>query len=201
MRRAVPDRPGRVPRGHRSRRPGRPHAGPRLRGAGSAARAPVYLFTLDAGQTRRTCTRGCSRRRSASRKTRPPGPRAGRLGPTWSTTACLSPRPAIRNLQGVKMGRPSWIHIEPVLEGRRHRRACRRRGRRGRHRDRQPALTWARLVAGAAPAAGTIEPYDRTTRLRRRCPRRQRFDALDRRPLRRPVQRARPAPRRVSGTR
>ena len=103
-----------------------------------AARAASICSRSRAGLTRRMYTRGCSRRTSASRKTRRPVRPADRSVRylVRHGQAARGGRP-IRNLQGVRMGRPE-------LDTTSHRssdgddgdgRARRRRGRRRRRRD------------------------------------------------------------------
>ena len=116
MRRAFPVHSCGVPRGRGSRRSRRPHPDARVRRAGWPTRA-VYLFTLDRGDDEADVYT----RMFAPDIGIPEDPATGSAsGPLTYLVHHHLPiatgRP-IRNLQGVRMGRPSWMYIEPVLEG------------------------------------------------------------------------------------
>ena len=103
--------------------------------------AGVFLFSHERGGDKRHRLQPDVRARMpASPRIRPPAAPAAR----WAATSCAtrSCRPAragaILNLQGVKMGRPSHVHMSIGVEQRRYRK--RARGRRGGARRRGHAV-------------------------------------------------------------
>ncbi len=77
------------------------------------ARRRVRVHGRSRAQTGPPSTAGCSRRRPASSRIRPPAGPAVRSAATWCATASCRWRQGshIVSAQGVKMGRPSRIHV------------------------------------------------------------------------------------------
>ena len=120
--RAAGDAARRGQRGARRRRPTTTFR----RAAGVDERAGLPVLARAGATTRRPCTAACSRPASASRKIRPPAARAAPLG-CYLVRHKVVPRRkagAMLSLQGVKMGRPSHMHIVDRRRATARSRAC-----------------------------------------------------------------------------
>ncbi len=78
---------------------------------------PVYLFTLEPGPDGADVYTRMFAPEIGIAEDAATGSAAGPLGAYLVQHGLADPSRTIRNLQGVKMGRPSWLSIQPVLQG------------------------------------------------------------------------------------
>jgi trans-2,3-dihydro-3-hydroxyanthranilate isomerase len=78
---------------------------------------PVYLFTLERGADDAEVYTRMFAPEFGITEDPATGSASGPLGAYLVHHGLPVGRGRFRNLQGVKMGRPSWIHVEPVVEG------------------------------------------------------------------------------------
>ena len=83
--------------------------------AAGLPQGPVYLFTLEPGPDGADVYTRMFAPEIGIPEDAATGSAAGPLGAYLVHHGLVEPARTIRNLQGVKMGRPSWLHIEPVL--------------------------------------------------------------------------------------
>jgi trans-2,3-dihydro-3-hydroxyanthranilate isomerase len=83
--------------------------------AAGLEQGPVYLFTLDHGPDGADVYTRMFAPEIGIAEDAATGSAAGPLGAYLVRHGLVDASKTIRNLQGAKMGRPSWLHIQPIL--------------------------------------------------------------------------------------